>query len=300
MSVNFKLSTSGFSIRPAMAADAKAQRMLLPELTDAAVNLVAVDGAHQLVIGAAAASRSSRSRPLVGPGIAVHVIAPCRLHGVGASLLLHLERAAQLRSAEAFYGAQRVNHGSHEMRGWEGLGFKVCETVEEHSLRLDQIESELGPLVDRMRARGRIPPSARIIPLYRADLVAVLRLHLDCLGGNHEELSLKLRGEGPAAYLQRHSRVLVVDDQVKGCLLAHRTEKEVVTVDANIVEPALRGGWANAWLKLETCRGAPAGVREIRFTTFDHYTDTRSFTRKLRGTTTRRTVLMFRPIARSN
>ena len=186
------------------------------------------------------------------------------------------------------------------MRGWEWLGFKVCETVEEHSLPLDQIKSVLGPLVEKLRGRGRIPPSARIIPLYRADLAEVLRLHLDCLRGNQEELSLKLRGEGPAAYLQRHSRVLVVDDEVKGCILAHRTEKEVVTVDAHIVEPALRGGWANAWLKLEACRGAPAGVKEIRFTTFDHYTDTRRFAKKLRGTTTRRSVLMFRPIARSN
>lgn len=297
MSVQFNIAQSGFSIRPAGAADAKALRMLLPELPDAAVNLVAVDGEHQLVIGAAAATRSSRPQPLAGPGIAVRVIEPCRRHGVGASLLAHLERAAPLGHAKAFYGAKRVDHGSSEMRGWEWLGFKACETVEEHALPLEQIESSLGPLMERMRARGRIPISARIIPLYQASLADVLQLHLDCLGGDRADLSRKLRGEGPAAYLPRHSRVLMVDDRLKGCLLAHRTGKDAVTIDANIVEPALRGGWANAWLKLEACRGAPAGVKEVRFTTFDHYTDTRSFTKKLRGMTMRRTMLMFRPIA---
>lgn len=270
--------------------------MLLPELHGAAVTFVAVDNEHQLVIGAAAATRSVRLQPLTGPGIAVHVIPPCRRHGAAKNLLIHLEQAAQRAGANALYAAKRVEHSSNEMRGWQWLGFEPCETVEEHVLPITQIASRLGPVVDRLRTQGRIPTTARVIPLYQADLAAVLQLHLDHMGGDRGELYRKLRGRGPGAFLPRQSRVLTVDNQVKGCLLAHRVAKETIAVDANIVEPSLRGGWANAWLKLEAFRGAPLGVKEFRFTSFDHYADTRSFTKKFGGTTARTTMLMMRPL----
>jgi GNAT superfamily N-acetyltransferase len=292
----FNIDRSGFLIRPAAPADAKAMRMLLPEMRDASVNFVAVDGEKLLVIGAAAATRSSRQQPLPGPGVALRVIEPCRRHGVAAALLRHLARAAQSAGAKALYGAQRVEQGSDEMRGWEWLGFTPCESVQEHMLPIDQIEARLGSLVHQLRAQGRIPPNARVIPLYQADTAAVLQLHLDHMGGDRGELSRKLRGQGPDAYLPRHSRVLLIDEQVKGCLLAHRAAKDTIVVDANIVAPTLRGGWANALLKWEAFRGAPPGVTQFRFTSFDHYADTRSFTKKLGGTTTRTTVLMIRPL----
>jgi N-acetylglutamate synthase-like GNAT family acetyltransferase len=296
VTVKFNIARSGFSIRPAFAADAKAVRMLLPAMRQAAVIFVAVDGEHRLVIGAAAAARAFRQQPLPGPGIAMHVIETCRRHGVGTSLLAHLAGAARTADARALYAASRVEQASEEMRCWDALGFTPCETVEEHVLPITHVESRLGTLVDRLRAQGRIPAAARVIPLYQADLAAVLQLHLDQMGGDRGELYRKLRSQGSGAYLPRQSKVLVVDGRVKGCLLAHRSSKETIVVDANIVEPDLRGGWANAWLKIEAFRGAPAGVQEFRFTSFDHYADTRSFTRKFGGTTVRRTVLMFRPL----
>ena len=85
---------------------------------------------------------------------------------------------------------------------------------------------------------------------------------------------------------------------VSGFILGHRTSREVIHVDANVLEPAVRGGWANIWLKLEATRGAISiGVKTFVFTTFDHYADTRSFTEKLQGATVRTMVLMYRPIA---
>ena len=270
--------------------------MLLPEMRDAAAAFVAVDGEHQLLIGAAAVTRSYRPQPLAGPGAAVCVIEPCRRHGIGSSLAQSLVSAVHGAGAQALYAAMRVEEGSEAMRGWEWLGFTPRETVEEHVLPIEQSEPRLGPLVDRMRARGRIPASARVIPLYQANLPAVLQLHLDHMGGDRSDLDRKLRGHGPGAFLTRHSRVLLVDEQVKGCILGHRTGKNTVTVDANIVEPNLRGGWANAWLKLEAFRGAPPGVKEFRFTSFDHYADTRSFTKKLGGMTTRKSILMVLPL----
>ena len=297
--VDFTIARDGFSIRPAAPGDATALRMLLPEMQEAAAFFVAIDGKHRLVIGAGAATRSSRRQPLVGPGVALRVIEPCRRSGVATALLQHLESAAKAAGAKALYGARRVDEGSAEMRGWEWLGFTPRETVEEHTLPIDEIESRLGAAVDRMRANGRIPANARVIPLYQANLAAVMQMHLDHMGGDRGALYRKLRGEGAGAFLPRQSRVLLVDDEVKGCLLAHRASEDTITVDANIVDPSLRGGWANALLKIAAFRGRPAGVKQFRFTSFDHYTDTRSFTNKMGGTTTRRTMLMIRPVGPS-
>ena len=102
-------------------------------------------------------------------------------------------------------------------------------------------------------------------------------------------------GLGPGAFHSRYSHVLLIENQVRGCMLARRSGPDTMVVDANVVDPQLRGGWANALLKLEAFRGAFEGVKWIRFTTFDHYTDTRSFTEKLGGSTERITVLMIRP-----
>jgi hypothetical protein len=125
-------------------------------------------------------------------------------------------------------------------------------------------------------------------------------LHLDELGGDRGELYHKLRGAGIGAFHPRYSRVLLVGDQTMGCILAHRRDQHTAVVDADIVHPRLRGGWANVWLKLEATRGAlRLGIKQFQFTTFDHYTDTRSFSTKLGGATTRITVLMMRPIERS-
>ncbi|HEY3393242.1 MAG TPA: GNAT family N-acetyltransferase [Lacipirellulaceae bacterium] len=297
MATQFDIAGGKFAIAPAAAADAKAVRMLVPELREAAAAFVAVDLTHGLVIGAAAATRLARRPPLVGPGVAVHVIEPCRGHGIGTALVGHLGTAARRAGAAALYAARRAVEGSKEMCGWMSLGFAPCETVQEHTLSLERFEPQLSPLLDRMRERGRIPHAARIIPLFQANLPAVLQLHLDHLGGNRGELYRKLRGDGAGAFHPRYSRVLVVGDKTLGCILAHRRDRDTAVVDADIVDPILRGGWANVWLKLEATRGAMRlGIKRFQFTSFDHYSDTRSFSTKLGGAVTQTTLLMMRRI----
>ena len=184
------------------------------------------------------------------------------------------------------------------MYGWQWLGFTPCETVETQRLPLDQFEPRLAPLVERMQNQNRIPTAARIIPLYESNKGAVLNLHLDNLGGDRADLYRKLCGRGSGAFHPRYSRVLLVDDRVVGCILAHRKDGNTAIVDADIVSSTLRGGWANVWLKLEATRGAlRLGIKNFEFTSFDHYTDTRSFTQKMGGITMRTTLLMVKPLA---
>lgn len=297
MTIAFNIARTGFAVRAAEPRDAKAVRMLLPGFVDDCDRLVAVDGERGLVIGAAAATRVPRRAPVVGPGVAIHVIPPCRRCGVGGALLEQLEQLARRRGAKALYAAQRVELGSSEMQGWEWLGFSVCETVEEHELPVANFDPVLGPLLERMQRQGRIPAGARTIPLYAADAAGVVQLHLDNLGGDADDLLKRIRGQAPNSFHPDFSRVITIDDRIVAAVLARRTVEHVIMVDAIIVAPEARGGWANLWLKLEaTRRVIPHGVTHLCFTTFDRYTDTRSLVRKLGGRTTRSMALMYRLI----
>jgi GNAT superfamily N-acetyltransferase len=292
-------TVSAFSIRPARLDDAKAFCMLLPGTANALdFRLIAEAGSPARIVAAAGLTATQRPKPFVGPGVALHVIKPYRRQGIGGALISRLIAEATSRGALALYAAQKVAANGDEMWGWAWLGFSPCETVEHHELPLDQFEPRLAPLYERMQKQGRIPNSAQIIPLYAADLGEVARLHLALLGGDAATLTCKLRGDGSEAFSARYSRVLLVDGRVMGFILAHRASRDVAHVDANVLEPSLRGGWANIWLKLEATRGALSlGIKKFVFTTFDHYSDTRSFTEKLHGTTVQTTVLMYRPIA---
>ena len=294
----FNIPQTGFTIRPAESQDSKALRMLLPRLRNGGVYFVVADPHSQLVIGAAGVTASCRTEPLAGPGIALKVIEPCRRQGIATALLAQLEHAAvQAFDAKALYASQRVERESEAAECWQWLGFTPIVSVEEHELPTARFEAELGPLFERMRAKGRIPANAAIIPLYQANAAAVLQLHLDQMGGERGELYRRIRGQGAGAFHPRYSRVLTIDGRVKGCILAHRVAADVAAVDADIVDSDVRGGWANVWLKLEATRGAiRLGIKTFRFTTFDQYTDTRSFTQRLGGETTRVMQLMYRPI----
>ena len=286
-------NAAGYRIRPAEPSDAKAFRMLLPAVGDASVGLVAVSVSTGLVVAAAAITKSMRPKPPVGPGVAVHVIPPWRRHGIGTSLLSALKQAAANTVAEAFYAMQKVEAGSSEEQGWRWLGFDPLETVVYHELPLAAIEARLAPLYEWLVENNSIPEDAEIVALCDSDREAVADLHVEYLGGGRNLLLSKMRGEGLGAYHPLYSRVLTINGEVKGCILAHRESKELAVVDANILDAEVRGGWANVWLKLEATRGAAKlGIDRFIYATFDHYADTRAFSQMLGGVETRRMLLM--------
>lgn len=293
--------TLTFSTRAAFARDARAVRMLLSSTTDIFAHMMVAEcGSPPQIVAAGALTKSKRPKPLIGPGVTLQVIAPRRRNGIARTLLGQLTVLAQEEGAQALYASQKVDAESEAMRAWSALGFIPCETVEHHELPVDEFEPQLAPLCERMRQRGKIPDSAQIIPLFAADTSQVLKLHLATLGGNPTVLMQKLHGEVPGSFMPRLSRVLIVDNRVVGFILATRTSREIAYVDANVVAPEVRGGWANVWLKLEATQEAMKhGIKKFEFTSFDHYKDTRSFTERLSGITVRKTVLMYLPLGQS-
>lgn len=289
---------SSFSCRAATPPDAKGVRMLLPGATDAlGLCFVAEAEVPARMVAAAGLTTALRTKPVMGPGVAVHVIPPYRHRGIARKLVNLLAENAAKAGAGALYATHKVELGGVEQQAWSALGFLPCETVEYHELLLDEFEVQLAPLLERMRQRGKIPATARILPLCEVDIHEVARLHREILGGDMASLLQKLRGDVPESYSARYSRVLLLENRVVGFILAHRAARDVAHVDANVLAPEVRGGWANVWLKLEATRGAlQLGIKRFVFSTFDHYTDTRSFTERLRGVTVQTKVLMYRPL----
>lgn len=288
-----------FEIRPPHESEAKACRMLLPAVREAAVTLVATAGAEQRVVGAAALTKSLRPKPPFGPGVDLHVIPPWRRRGIGRSLLEQLKRSAAISpQIEALYAINKVEAGTAEEQGWRWLGFCPLETVIHHELALSALEPRLAPLHEWMLKNNWIPADAQIIALCDSDRDAVAKLHMEILGGQRDLLLRKMHGRGPQAYHPTYSRVLLVTGEIKGCILAHRESADLAVVDANILDPSVRGGWANVWLKLEATRGAARlGIERFEYSTFDHYTDTRAFSEKLGGVEKRRMLLMHYPLS---
>jgi GNAT superfamily N-acetyltransferase len=292
---------SSFRIRAASQQDAKAVRMLLSGAAESLSHcFVAEAGEPARVVAAGGLTTAYRAKPLPGPGVTVHVIPPCRGQGIARRLLDGLVEISTSAGAKALFATQKVDLDGEEQRAWAALSFIPCETVQYHELPLEQFELELAPLLERMQQKGKIPKTAQIIPLFEAEIDSIVRLHLEVLGGDAASLLRKLRGEVSESFSARYSKVLLLDGQTVGFILGHRVARDVVHVDANVVAPDVRGGWANVWLKLEATREAiPWGIRKFVFTTFDHYSDTRSFTDRLQGVTVQTKVLMYRPLSQA-
>ncbi len=275
---------------------AQAVRMLVPEAVHAADAFVACDDSGR-VVGAGVILGRFREKPLRGPGIGLHVIPTHRRQGTGTRLMESLLDAARKQGAEAVYAMRRVEEGSDEHRMWQHLGFTPAEKVLRHAIQSESIVSRLDPLLRQMLEKNWVPPGARVLRLCDADFEEVARLHTEMLGGDRQNLLARIRCEAPNGFHPEYSRVLLLDGEVVGAILAHRESEDTAVVDANFVRADLRNGWANILVKLEaTQRARELGIQRLIYETFDHYDDTRKFSEMLGGAVVSTKLLMHRPV----
>jgi hypothetical protein len=158
----------------------------------------------------------------------------------------------------------------------------------------------LSPLYQKVRKENWIPASARIIPLSEADLDAVAQLHIQCLGGTRRILMPRLRGDSPLRYDPFFSRVLMVDGEIRGFTLGRIQSDGVCEIDANVLHPSVRLGWANLLLKFEAARLLlEHGCGTIRYITFSQHTDTHRVSRQVGARLVRTLVQMRRELSAS-
>ena len=296
----------GFLIRRPTLAEMRACRMLLPRATSAGQRSqlhVAVSHDNERVIGAAGLGPDSALDSAAGGRgrrwlVDLRVIVPARRRGVGRALMRRLVEQATGHGIPALYAWQWVEPEGDALRAWAALGFSPCQRQMEFEADLARCHDVLLPLYTRVREDGWIPPTAQIVPLADADHDAVARLYLRCLGGTRALLLPMLRGSAADAYDPACSRVLLLDGRVVGFTLGRiHADGAVADVDANVVDPTLRLGWANLWLKFEAASVLlDLGVRTIRYATLQQHKDTQRISRQVDARLIRTMVQMRRDL----
>jgi N-acetylglutamate synthase-like GNAT family acetyltransferase len=284
------LPVAEWSIRPAQKRDWRPVRMLLPRSVHMGCGcavLVATDRAGRIV-GAAALSPRTRNDPAVGSLCDVHVVPPWRRKGIARALLDHVARLVRSRGGEALYAWEPVSPDSEQAAAWIALGFDHSSSFHRTHVDIGPALEQLEPYERRMRKRKWIPEGAAVAPLAEADLAKVAELNVNHLGGTTIDLLRNLTGETPEAYDPNLSVVVTLDGKMLGCAVLRVIEPGVARIEANTIDPSVRGRWANVLLRIQGARTAlENGLKTVVFDTREVHADTRSVADKLGGKTVR-------------
>lgn len=276
----------------------RALRMLLPDAIHYGcgcdVFVATDDEAFPRIIAVIAVTPRMRRQPYRGPNVAIHTIEPWRRRGVARALLAVAAELAATRGAKALYGWRSVSPSSQTAQAYRGLGFN--HEVEAPISRIDATPTVelLQPLFDRLEHRGRIPTEARLVSLRDADpdeVVDLATTHL-ARSGSDQHLRRRLLGKHPQPMDPVLSQVLLCGNRVVGAMLVRQVDKQSLWVEANVIHPSVRGGWANVWLKLGASRRArDQGYNTFHYETYSQHADTNKLTHRLAGELTPRVEL---------
>ncbi len=290
-----------WAIRPARPDERPAVRLLLPRAVHFGADVrtwVAADAAGR-VAGAVAVTRRHQPSPAAGPRVAVHVVPPARRSGVGGALVGAAAAAARAGGADALHAWDLIPSGSEAHVAWGRLGFTRSPEVVEARGDVLQLRDLLRPVYAALVARGTIPADAAVVPLADADPYRVADLHVAHLGGSAADVLAGLRGASATGFDPHLSAAIVVGPGRRLAavsLIERLADPAVIFTHGVVVAPALRGRWANVWLKYDGAeRSAAAGVRTIVHRAHEHHADTRRLNGRL-GFTTRSLVQPYRTI----
>ena len=289
--------TCDFTIHPAEPADLRACRMLMPETFGPGhrpEGLIALDPAGALA-GAVAIGWLAVGDPPAFP-VAVHVVPPARGQGLGRQLL---DAATAL-----------VRDETSELQPWTALrddtdaaafclasGFAVHHRILHFLGEGERMEGMLRPYRERLDESGWIPAGARVIPLRDADPEDVARVVTREFHGNPSSLIARLRSQGGVPPDPDRSVVLLLDGEVVGVQLLIVPAEGVPEVEANVVIPTLRRGWANLLLTHEGTRiSVMHGTRTFRFYCDERVIDTVKLARRSGAELVATDLILRRPV----
>jgi GNAT superfamily N-acetyltransferase len=255
---------STLSVGRAQEAEAAACLALLPEARQLPAELLIArrDGA---LAGAAAVVWRSWAKPGGFPTL-VHVLPQVRRRGVGRALMTAAQ-ALTRSEAEGLWSLESVELDGPAAGFLTACGFEPARRQAFFQARTAAMRERLGPLLERLRSRGRIPADARVVPLREAPLEEVGWLVSKEFGGGPFSALNRLaaRNRNTGISTEDKSQVLLHDGRVGAVVLA-RMDYGVGVVDARVVAPGLRGDWASALVLEQVLTRAEAeSVAEFRF-----------------------------------
>jgi GNAT superfamily N-acetyltransferase len=294
-------SAPAFVIRPPTAPERRACRMLLPGATGPGQRsrlFAAVTGQPQRVVGAAAVGLDRRLETAGAWQVDLRVIVPFRRRGIGRALIDHVIALAREHRVAALHAWEWVESESEAARAWAALGFSPAQRKLEYEADIAAASSTLQPIYQQVLADKWIPETARMVPLGGADYDAIARLHVEYLGGSRRLLMPLLDGTAPDCFHPTYSRVMLLDGRVVGFSLGRIGAGGVCEVDAHVLHPSVRMGWANLWLKMEAAeRLLEDGIRTMRYFSLEQHGDTRRISRQAGCRLLRTLVQMRRELA---
>jgi GNAT superfamily N-acetyltransferase len=267
-------------IRPPHRSELRACRLILPEAFGRVVvpDLLLAVGRQPIRFLGALAYAAVLFEGNPSWRLALHVVRGYRRRGIGTQLVRSLIGRTAGRGVRALIAPQPAEE-PEAARFLGSLGFQHAFRSSVYEGELEHYRAAVGPLCERLRGRGKVPPGARAVPLQdapRDGLAQLLAEHArrtpHSLGDPWAEVWLR-----PSA--REASAVLMLGDQVIGAILAEK-HGPLAEVIWRVVAPPYRGGWANIVLNAATWdRMARSGVRRVRFTTTTHTPDTERFVR---------------------
>jgi GNAT superfamily N-acetyltransferase len=233
-------------IRPPRADEGAAVRMLLPDPPvgfGSREYLLAVVPEPPFIAGAVSYQYGHDALF----GVRLRVVRTRRRAGIGRRLLDAVrEQAAAHRCPNILATANEL--GEPDARPFlTAAGFTAVQRLTVVESTIAAARDTVVPLAARVRASGRMPAGARIVPLSQAPADQVARLYLEHLAHSPGASPL------PVAEILRHPRyaespVLLDADGVAGFLLWYIDAKRTGHLPARVVAPRWQGSTVNVLL----------------------------------------------------
>ena len=276
----------------------RACRMLLPETFSPgnAPEALVGFGRHDELAGAAAIGWQAAGDPAAFP-VSVHVLPNFRRQGLGRALL---DAAAALARGEtaALQPWTVLREDSEAAAFCLASGFCVHHRILHFSGEAERMEAMLAAYREKLDRSGWIPAGARVVALPDAPPGEVANLVAREFHGNPAAMLARLSGVAGTPPDPQRSVVLLLDGAVAGAQLVCIGADGVPEVEANVVIPSLRRGWANLLLTHEGTRiGILHGSRRFRFFCDDRVIDTVNLARRSGADKVATDVLLRRAVA---
>ena len=212
----------------------------------------------------------------------------CLRTGAGGVARALLQEATVLaaKDTEGFWSASPVHADSDAAGFMQACGFHPRRSTHYFRARFDVFSQHLTPLLNRLKAHGRIPQNARLAPLSEAPLEDISWLVSTEFGGGPFRTlhGLQRRSQGAIAELNDRSVALLHDEEVAGVMLwkvEDRDGRPTAVVEARVVAPRWRNGWPNlVMLESVIVQGQAEGLAEFIFHCDDTVRDTLSLARR--------------------
>jgi len=272
----------GLTLRPAQENEARACRMLLPEMfaahgaPDLLVAIVEKAGRPRLA-GAAAVGTVHARKPELP--FLVHVVPALRRQGVGRALVQAVMRRVRGRT-EILRALHPVPADSQAAQFLACCGLDQYDTIRHFEVDGLTFLADMARLRRGLERSGRVPSGARLLRLRDAPADPVAALVARNFGTPPAMFRARLDPSSPAAYDLDNSVVLTVDGVVAGALV-YLWQDGVPMIEVRVVDARLRGGWANVlMLEAATRNGWDAGGRRFRFFADERLNDTMRLARR--------------------